>query len=149
LADLLSRFGVESQLRAATGSTDKGGWQKEAPKPGISLGVKTVAEGGQVKLSHVFNNGPAQQAGLSAHDVLVAIDGLRVTPTNLETLLASRPAGNKREFWLFRRDELMRFQVLPEETPADTWGLRLQDAKGEQLLARNAWLHGRVDSVLP
>ena len=43
---------------------------------------------------HVFDGTPAQSAGLSAHDVLIALDGLRVTADNLDKLLARYPPGD-------------------------------------------------------
>lgn len=48
-------------------------------------------------------------AGLSAGDVLVAIDGLRVTGTNLDTLLGRYAVGAKVAVHAFRRDKLMTF----------------------------------------
>jgi predicted metalloprotease with PDZ domain len=48
---------------------------------------------------------------LSAGDILVAIDGLRVTATNLETLLSRYGVGSTVEVYAFRRDELMTFSL--------------------------------------
>ncbi len=44
------------------------------------LGVKTAAAAGECRIAHVFDTTPAQRAGLSGGDMLVAFDGLRVTP---------------------------------------------------------------------
>jgi predicted metalloprotease with PDZ domain len=41
----------------------------------------------------------------------VAIDGLRVTATNLDNLLGRYPVGASVEVHAFRRDELMTFRV--------------------------------------
>ena len=81
-------------------------------KPGplaSGLGVRTRVEGHALKLSHVIEGGSAQTAGLSAGDELVAIDGLRVTPTNLENLLGRFSPGTTLEVLVFRRDELLCF----------------------------------------
>jgi predicted metalloprotease with PDZ domain len=75
------------------------------------LGIKTVNTNLECKVAHVFDASPAQAAGLSANDVLVALDGLRVTPTNLDTLLSRYAIGDVIEILAFRRDELMRFEV--------------------------------------
>lgn len=140
LADLLAQFGVQSQLRVAAGGSDKGGWQASSPKPAVTLGVRTAAEGGLIKLTHVLQDGAAQTAGLSAGDLLVALDGLRITATNLDTLLANRPAGKKRTLLAFRRDELLDFEIVPQLAEADTWGLQLDEANPEAVGARQAWL---------
>jgi len=75
------------------------------------LGVKAAADAGDCRLVHVFDGTPAQQAGLSGGDVLVALGGLRVTAANLDTLLARYAPGDTAEAVVFRRDELMRFEV--------------------------------------
>ncbi|MDR3409840.1 MAG: PDZ domain-containing protein [Formivibrio sp.] len=140
LPDLLAQFGIQSQLRAATGSGDKGGWQNTASKPTMTLGVRTATEGSMVKLTHVLQDGAAQVAGLSAGDLLVALDDLRVTPASLDTLLANRPVGKKRTLLAFRRDELLRFEVEPQLAVADTWGLQPDDTNPVVSDARKAWL---------
>ena len=43
------------------------------------LGIKTTNANRDCKVTHVFDGSPAQAAGLSANDVLVALGGLRVT----------------------------------------------------------------------
>ena len=97
LARLLAQFGVKL--------ADK---RKDA-KP--SLDVHPGREGNDVKLAQVHEGGAAHRAGLSAGDVLVAIDGLRVAgnPANLDVLLGRYPVGASVEIHAFRRDELMTF----------------------------------------
>ena len=75
------------------------------------LGIKTANTNLECKVAHVFDGTPAQAAGLSANDVLVALDGLRATPVNLDTLLSRYATGDVIEILAFRRDELMRFEV--------------------------------------
>ena len=66
---------------------------------------------GECKLAHVYEGGAAHLAGLSAHDVLVALDGLRTTASNLDALLARYTVGDTVKVHAFRRDELMTFNV--------------------------------------
>ena len=92
------------------------------------LGVKLVDErkGGKAsldagigrdplgaKLTQVHEGGAAHQAGLSALDVVIAIDGLRVNgnPPNVDALLARYRVGDRVTVHAFRRDELMAFEV--------------------------------------
>jgi predicted metalloprotease with PDZ domain len=70
-----------------------------------SLGVR-VRGGADCTLTAVHDGSAAQKAGLSAGDVLIAIDGLRVTGANLDALLARYVPGAKVEIHAFRRDEL-------------------------------------------
>ena len=92
---LLAPFGVTLAADLATNGT--------AGKP--SLGVR-VRGGADCVLAVVHEGGAAQKAGLSAGDVLIAIDGLRVTGSNLDSLLARYLPGAKVEVHAFRRDEL-------------------------------------------
>ena len=76
-----------------------------------SLGVKTASENGEVKLVTVFDGGAAQHAGLASGDILLAINGLRVAPTNLDKLLGRLQAGDAINIHAFRRDELIECRL--------------------------------------
>ncbi|PHV05599.1 peptidase M61 [Janthinobacterium sp. BJB412] len=97
LAKLLAQFGVKYSD------------ERKSSKP--SLDVNAGRDGNDCKLSSVHEGGAAHQAGLSAGDLLVAIDGLRVTATNLDTLLSRYGVGSEVEVHAFRRDELMSFRL--------------------------------------
>ena len=97
LAKLLAPFGVKYSD------------ERKSAKP--SLDANLGREGADAKLSAVHEGGAAHKAGLSAGDLLVAIDGLRVTPASLEALLSRYPVGASVEVHAFRRDELRTFQL--------------------------------------
>ncbi len=99
LAKLLAPFGVKLHD------------ERKNAKP--SLDVNLGRDGADCKLSSVHEGGAAHRAGLSAGDVLVALDGLRVSgnPNNLEALLNRYKVGAQVELHAFRRDELMTFTV--------------------------------------
>jgi predicted metalloprotease with PDZ domain len=123
-ARLLQPFGVEFAARPALDS------------PSFALlGVRTAAGGEDCRLTHVHDGTPAQEAGLSAHDVLIALGGLRVTASNLDRLLARYAPGDSVEVWAFRRDELMRFTVRLADRPPSRWTLTI-DAKASATAAR-------------
>lgn len=85
-----------------------------------SLGAKIASEGSEVRLATVFDGSAAQHAGLSSADLLLAIDGLRVTPASLDQQLARYQAGDTIRVHAFRRDELMEFHVRLDPPPDDT-----------------------------
>lgn len=97
LAKMLAPFGVKYSD------------ERKTAKP--SLDANLGKDGNDCKLSSVHENGAAHQAGLSAGDILMAIDGLRVTAANLEALLSRYGVGSEIEVHAFRRDELMTFSV--------------------------------------
>ena len=129
LAELLAGVGV------------KLAWEAASSTPG--LGVRTSAEGDFPRLANVYDGGPAQAAGLSAGDVLVALDGLRLTAASLDRLLARRRSGDRVSLHAFRRDELMCFEVELAGALPDTARLTLEDdAEAARLSVRKAWLEG-------
>jgi predicted metalloprotease with PDZ domain len=85
--------------------------ERKSGKPSLDAGVGRDNAG--ARLSNVHEGGPAHQAGLSAGDVVIALDGLRVTgnPSNLDALLSRYRVGDTVTVHAFRRDELMTFQV--------------------------------------
>jgi predicted metalloprotease with PDZ domain len=107
------------------------------------LNVRVQQEGGLCKLASVHETGPAHQAGLSAGDTLIAIDGLRVTGGNLESLLQRYRVGDVVKMHAFRRDELMTFDVTLESdtTPQFTLAMREKPLTATRL--RKTWLKSR------
>ena len=85
-----------------------------------SLGARVRSQGDHLTLASVTQDGAAHRGGLSAHDALVAIDGIRVgaMPAALDTLLARYQAGDTVRVHVFRRDELREFKVTLAAPPA-------------------------------
>ena len=135
---LFEPFGVilAPQAGAANGSNGKGG------KP--SLGVRVRAAGADCTLAAVHDGGAAQKAGLSAGDVLIAIDGLRVTATNLDALLGRYQPGATVEVHAFRRDELRLARVKLDPPEVTRYKLLAGEEKrgAPTRRARERWLHG-------
>lgn len=139
LTELLASVGVDFRLRAATSDKDKGG--RTADKDGgptAALGAR-FSGGPEARLTHVFDGGAAQASGLSAGDVVVALDGLRVGPGDLDRRIGRRQPGTTVRIHAFRRDELMSFEVVLQSPPADTCYLTLRP-DAEHRSARAAWL---------
>ena len=143
LADLLKPLGIKFCLRPASNADDKGGKPTEnsSDKPVTSLGARVVNDPSGASLSHVFDKGPAQMAGLAAGDVVVALNGIKVSKDNLEKTVNTYPAGSEINIHAFRRDELMEFTVQLNEAPFDTCYLEINEsASAEQKRNRQLWL---------
>ena len=84
---------------------------RKGNKPSLNAPIGRDVVG--AKLNQVHEGGAAHQAGLSAGDIVIAVDGLRVNgnPSNLEQLFARYRVGDTVTVHAFRRDELMQFQV--------------------------------------
>ncbi len=127
LARLLKPFGIA--------------WLAEPASAAPWLGIKLAVGNGEAKLANVYADGPAQRAGLSAGDVLLALDGLKLGSAALDAMLARRRPGERVEIHAFRRDELMRFEVELAATPADKVALKpLARPSAATLRLRRGWL---------
>lgn len=125
LRELLLDLGIEWQQRAAVSAADKGGWLDVINSPKCSLGAKMSADAAGVKLTHVLTDGPAQRAGLSAGDVLVAWNGLRLSIGQFEQFLAAATPEQSVTLHAFRRDELMVFELQLVAPLWDSVGLKV------------------------
>ena len=85
--------------------------ERKSGKPSLDAGIGRDPLG--AKLTQVHEGGAAHQAGLSALDIVIAIDGLRVNgnPSNVDALLSRYRVGDRVAVHAFRRDELMAFDV--------------------------------------
>ncbi len=141
LADLLARVGVGFHLRPATGAGDEGGKPANGKsRPAPWLGGRLSKDGERAVLGVVLADSPLQRAGAAAGDELVAIDGLKITPATLPTLLKSYGIGDTAELHVFRRDQLLALPVTLAVPPADTCYLTLDDADQSALGHRQGWL---------
>lgn len=139
LLDLLPQQGVALHFRAQEGASDNGG------KPGrnegvasLSLGIKAQAHAVGVQCAQVFENGAAQQAGISAGDVMIAIDGWRITVANLDTVLGRYAVGDRIMLHIFRRDELQQHVVCLQPAALDTAYIVIDDT---EKLHAGGWLN--------
>ncbi|MGF6263825.1 putative metalloprotease with PDZ domain [Paraburkholderia youngii] len=123
---LLAPFGV-----TLAPDVDKNG------KP--SLGVR-LRGGADCALATVHEGSGAQKAGLSAGDVLIALDGLRVTGGNIDALLARYQPGAKVEVHAFRRDELRVTQVNLDGPEVARYKLTVSDHRPAARKALERWL---------
>lgn len=131
LARLLAPFGIT--LNEPQGETKTS-----------SLNIRAAQDGNDCKLAHVYENGAAHQAGLSAGDIVLAIDGLRVSQqdatNNLASHLSRYSIDSKVVIHVFRGDELMVFDVIlgEDQTPHVNLSRNMQQDMQKQTHA--AWL---------
>ncbi|MBV8273161.1 MAG: M61 family metallopeptidase [Cupriavidus sp.] len=123
LVPLLRTFGVKAEVQKPDGAA--------------ALGIKTATQDGWVRVSQVLDGGAGQAAGLSAGDLLAAVDGLRVAPGQLDKLLARYRAGDRTELHVFRRDELQVLRVTLAREPAVQYKVSVEAGKHA---GRTRWL---------
>ncbi len=144
LEQLLQTQGIEYHLRASHGDRDKGGSKSaESRECKVWLGAKISDTDGNPVFSAIANGGPAEKAGVAPGDQAVALDGLRVTSTNVERRLRACHDGDELELLVFRGDELLTTSIRIEAAPKDTCYLELRDDVELPIENRRmAWLHG-------
>ena len=119
------------------------------PKPaksewqGGDLGVRTGSGSGGVKLLNVYDGGAAQACGLSAGDIVIAVDGIKAESSSFASHISSYPVGSTLQIHAFRRDVLMTFTATLQTKP--TYFVQLEaidDAELEEsvLTRRQSWL---------
>ncbi|HXF17705.1 MAG TPA: M61 family metallopeptidase [Burkholderiales bacterium] len=143
LQKLLKTVGVEIRQRPARSGMDRRDQMSRKERQasrGVALGVRTGNDGGELKLSQVFTGSAAQKAGLAAGDIIIAIDGLRVTPDNVDAHLGRYRAGETIPVHAFRRDELLVLPVKLEAAKLDAWSLSVVGTSKETVRARKSWL---------
>lgn len=129
LAKLVAPFGVE--------------FSDSRKNSKAGLGIRTARDGNDCKLANVYEGGAAHQAGMSAGDILIAIDGVRVTASNLESLLGRYRPGDAAVLHAFRRDELMMFGATLASDDAPQVVLKAQEKPTAAARMRAAWLGTR------
>jgi predicted metalloprotease with PDZ domain len=137
---LLQQFGIDWQLRPTTSNKDKGGISEES-LPQCWLGASLKAAEGGLEVLRITDSSPAQQAGISAGDRIIALDQLQATEGSVKSALYNRAPGSTLQIHLFRRDELLEMVVTLQAAPADSVVLQqIASADDNQLQARLQWL---------
>lgn len=100
----------------------------------LPFGLKVADKAEGVVIQQVRRESAAAQAGLSANDVIIAIDGLKAS----EKLLAkyAKQQGTFTVF-AFRRDELLQFEISAGENSLPTVEFNIDDQ-----VKLDAWLKG-------
>jgi predicted metalloprotease with PDZ domain len=108
LEEALELAGVELEM----GPRECGARQPVVSAVESRLGARTRDDGaGRLLVTHVLHGAPASEAGLEAGDELVALDGLRCRPAEINHRLEELAEDAEVEVVVFRRDELIHLPV--------------------------------------
>jgi predicted metalloprotease with PDZ domain len=141
LAVLLDTVGVALRSRPRSGRDDRGGTAAGDSVVPSWAGAVVADEQGRTRVRTVYADSPAEAAGLSPGDELVAVAGLRATATGLDEALRRYPAGEAIAVHAFRNDELITTTLRAAEPPRDTYYLEMvAEPTPEQEQRREEWL---------
>lgn len=103
------------------------------------FGFTTAADGPLCKLTGLFDNGPAYSGGLSVDDVLLAVNGARVSQDTLQDRL-DRAGGKPARFSFWRGQSLRELEITPVLRRLEDWKLApVEQASEAQHAAFEAW----------
>lgn len=139
LKKLFAEVGIALQAKAADSQQDNGGKVSKINKIS-SLGLRYKIKGDFLKITHVFNNSAAEQAGLSANDLIIAINGIKVTANRLEQCGLLEP-NTSLEIHIFRDETLQLHHLILQSAPLDTCVLTLENKVSQMIKKhRQQWL---------
>jgi len=116
-------------------------------EPDVAKELGMSAPGGAL-ISQVQEKSPAERAGLKPLDIILEVDGKKVTSANfLRNYISSSEVGKKVQLTLLRNEKRMEVTVtlgeLPEERPVLARG---SSGKGE---SANGWMGITVEELTP
>ena len=107
---------------------------------GASLGIKSMSSAEGVRLQYVYEGGAAQLAGLSAGDILVACNGLRMDLSRLDKWLLRQSIGDKVKLHFFRGDVLIESEACLGLASPSVQIRDDIDANEQQQIQQQSWL---------
>ena len=143
LNKLLADTGITFNLRPTTSVDDKGGTSNNSKnqQDSVSIGVRFKANNLGAEITQVFSDQNAEQAGLSAGDIIIAINNLQVNKSNVEKMINSYSSGSELIIHAFRRDELKVFNLTLTPAEMTTCYLQINNkATTEQKERQKKWL---------
>ena len=89
------------------------------------FGARFKQNGDSITLTHVFNHGSAEQAGLAAQDRIIALNGFQCSDFN--QLWQKLPIGDTVSLHYFRHGFLLQTELTVQAAAADTAYLKIED----------------------
>ena len=142
LDHLLERHAIDVHYRASAGTRDRGG-KPAGDTAQVWFGASMTNRNGCSVVSAVSNGSPAELAGISPGDELVALDGLRVSAASLDSAVRRYRINDKVTVAVFRGDELLSLELKFAAAPQNTVHLLLAADASDEALARRQRLLGK------
>ncbi len=125
LEEYLSVLGIMPNWRAAVSPNDPGGDAGNNNESPTATGMRYKSHPKGFEVTHVFDGGAAQICGLSAGDIVVAVDEYAVDPAGFEDYLKRHGEGYSLLIHFFRHGELRHVEMVLQAAPTDTCYLTL------------------------
>ena len=139
----LDWYGLEFEQPKPPAKPEAGTPAANAPPdpPKGWLGAGTADQNGRLTITQVRSDTPAAAARLSVDDEIIAVEGLRVSNSQLDRRLELYGAETTVEFLISRRDQITTVPVTLGLKPEATWRLKVRSDATEAQKARvTKWL---------
>ncbi len=135
-----SAFLGHAGLSASPAEKERKNSDEEEETPGY-LGIESEKVREIPRVRVVIEGSPAQKAGLTPGDELLAVDGTRLTYDSLPDVLKRYSPGDVAEFTFFRRAKLQSVRVEVGKAPPEKWSIKPREgATPEEQAIAVDWL---------
>jgi predicted metalloprotease with PDZ domain len=115
---------------------------QDAAKPAANLSLRTawglqLVNEQDTRIAHVYRNSAAEQAGLAAHDVIIAADGIKASAKQLQDQVSRLAEGDSITLHFFRRDQLKQCRIIKRSQTVAECSLHLL---ADEHPLRTSWL---------
>jgi predicted metalloprotease with PDZ domain len=109
---------------------------------GVSLqNITDLQDYNRERVTNVIPNSPAEAAGLSKDDVILAFDGQAINDDNEPTVFATKHPGDTLRITALRGGRVVEFAAVLRTSPNPTYTLKpLEKMSGEQKKIYESWL---------
>ena len=105
-------------------------------------GLKLAETNNSLTVRSVLSDTAAEQAGIAANDVLIAINNLAVNMATIEDNLQRYASGQKLTVHIFRDKVLQQLElIMPESLQTGCELEMVADTNAQQEIQRNKWLY--------
>ncbi len=109
--------------------------------PEVDSGMTSQTVEGNVFIASVLRGSPAQEAGLSARDEIIALDGKRISPRNFNWIISSYKPGQRARILISRRSKIKEIEITFGSKKERTFRLKLAANPGElEATILRSWL---------
>jgi len=126
LEESLGSLGATLHQRPRKSVSDTGGGKPDADPAKPWMGANIDGGAGRISVTHIFNGHAAEQAGLASGDLIVAINNLVISASDVPDLLERHAQSNSISVHYIRHGVLRESQLPIMLAPSDTYSITMQ-----------------------
>jgi predicted metalloprotease with PDZ domain len=112
--------------------------QQKQEENSIDLGINEEFKPEGMLVKQVLNGSPAYQAGISAKDILIALEDKQLTETHYKRVLTASQPGSTLSIWGFRAERLIEFKLIASKAEPSEWEIKKLSTSSSNII-RSPW----------